>query len=139
MVENFKTEDPTEARAHVMRQALADLGVSARVHWDRSPWGVAIELADLGAEHSRSYGNPTLYVLTEGTETIAGFENTWSWFGQVDGFGDDADQILSDSVISWHERHWMGHGVAEVAQAVATLVQILKHGASAPLVTTEGQ
>jgi hypothetical protein len=113
-----------EARARELADELRKLGVSCHVHWDRSPWGVRVPLVDDDSEWV-----PALYVLTEGTEELAGMADTWVWFGVVGNFGDAADNQLCDTGFRWHERHWCNEGVAPVAERVATITSILRHGA----------
>lgn len=134
-------DDACEARAHEMRDALARYGVESFVHWDRSPWGVRIPLAPSPRPDGEDiYYQPSLFVLTEGTESLGPrMDNTWVWIGTLGNFsGEDNDDTLSDTVLRWHERHWLSHGVDVVARSIAQFVLVLRHGApqSLPLVRT---
>ena len=121
--------DPTEERARELQALLStSRGIPCNVHWDRSPWGVRIPL--ISDFETNMEDVPALYVLTEGTRTVAGHEGTWVWFGQLAGFGeDDETSGLSDTVFEWIERHWLGHHVESIADALEPLVPILKLGA----------
>lgn len=118
--------DPTEVRSRQLQTELKYRGVTSFVHWDRSPWGVRIPLID--GQNGECW--PALYVLTEGTSTVAGHEGTWVWHGQLGGFGkDDETSGLQDTTFEWIERYWLNDGVESIADALEALVPVLKRGA----------
>lgn len=122
--------DPTEAKARKLHEFLSARGVTCFVHWDRSPWGVRIPLVDLPTGDDFGEYLPSLYVLTEGTQTVAGKDNTWLWIGQLGNFADAQMDVLYDTGFRWIERHWAGAHTASVADMIVPLLDILRHGAA---------
>lgn len=120
------TDDPCELHAHYLRAELKMRGVASDVHRDRSPWGVRIPLTD--DDHRRlEYGQPSLFVLTEGGQVVDGQES-WRWFGGLGGFGDELDSWFDDTHLEWYERSWAGETVETVADALVPLVGLLRAG-----------
>jgi hypothetical protein len=128
--------DLTEARARELQRLLTERGVPCLVHWDRSPWGVRIPLTASDDEYA-----PALYALTEGTQTVAGHDDTWVWIGQLGNFGEAYEYALYDTEFRWLERHWTGDGVEHVADVLVPLVRILRDGATAvkPTLADDGE
>jgi len=109
----------TQAAASYLAQALQHLGVRADVHWDRSPWGVAIPLLDQPDIHYENL--PSLYVLTENEVSY----DQRMWFGCIGFPGNDrVDEALTESTFRWLQRGTF----AELASNIAVLVELLKQG-----------
>lgn len=118
--------DLDEIAARLLYNELQARNINCNVHCGRCPWGVRIPLTeeDYGVE------GPSLYVLTEGLQTVAGFEDTRVWTGQLGNFNEDIMSVLYDTGFEWIERHWHGAGTASIAEMLVPLIMILKHGAA---------
>lgn len=111
-----------ETAARTLAAVLNGMGVTAFTHWDRSPWGVRIPLTDDDGEHA-----PALYVLTE-NEPVSAELGGRRWFGQLGGFPDELQDLLTETTFEWLERSFSGDNVSVVARAVSALVPILESG-----------
>lgn len=113
------TDDLTdEFAANLLTRKLQDLGMRAHVHWDRSPWGVAIPLLDQPDIHYESL--PTLYVLTSGEFKFG--QRVWT--AHLGGFSRGLDDTLDDFVTEVLQR-----GTFErLASLLAIYVELLRQG-----------
>lgn len=111
-----------EEAARTLAAHLHGMGVTAFVHWDRSPWGVRIPLTADESEHA-----PSLFVLTE-NQPVSEDGGGRRWFGQLGGFHDDLQDDLTETFFEWYERSWLGDDTGTIATSLRTLLLILTHG-----------
>lgn len=122
-VAGFMEED--ERKAHELQKALVRRGVYNRVHWDRSPWGVAIPLTS-----DRSEGAPHLYVLTELEPVHTRSDGVpWGvqWHGSIGGYEEHGTWVADDISFDIIERP--GESETEVAERVDHILQLIVPGA----------
>jgi hypothetical protein len=106
-----------EGAARMLHAALLKLGVPCIVHWDRSPWGVAVTLVN-GAFQDEG---PTLYVLTENEFKFG--QRVWSII--LDGFGNEA---LDDTLTAFVTEVLQRGTFAQLASILAVYVELLRQG-----------
>lgn len=124
--ETPETPEPHEGWANELQAALTRLGVDSNVHWDRSPWGVRIGLVD-GTYDDPTYDQPSLFVLIESMEDVAG-NDAKRWDLALGNFGEDS--ILEEMTGTILERPWLGEDVNDVAKVVEQYVFLLRNGAT---------
>lgn len=110
-----------EMAARALHAELLKLGVPCRVHWDRSPWGVAVPLV------TDEEGKPTLFVLTE-DEFKFGMR---VWHIVTDGYTELLDDVLECFVTEFIQRGDFG----QAASILASYVEFVKHGAQRSYMT----
>jgi hypothetical protein len=123
----FSEADRT--RAMQLRHHLDQHGIRSLIQSECCVWGLQIPLVDTTpVTDEQRIQTPSPYVLTEGCSSPAQTEGTWSWHGQLAGFGENEDDDLAGTLLRW-SAPGTRIGTEAIAEAVAAVTPILRHGA----------
>lgn len=132
--------DITRVKAEELVNACIGLGMTARLHWDRSPWCCHIALVDVKADEFNE-DTPGIFFMLEDADSYhikgrganAGAVIGWRWHSQIHLDRNATEQgQLNDINIEVIERTWLGDDAYAVAQKIALLLTLFKDPADLP-------
>jgi hypothetical protein len=125
--------DITRVKAEALVNACNGLGLTARLHWDRSPWCCQVALTQVHHADFDEY-TPSIFFMLEDSDSYfimghganAGTRIGVRWHGAMQIGGDLPEQNdLDDIHFEILERTWLGDDEHTTAHKIAMLVSMI--------------
>lgn len=121
-------DDFFKAKAQALVEACVEQGLTARLHWDRSPWACHVRLRDSVDETFDENTSGLFYMLEDGPGyriEVPNTEGGWVWHAQLQIQESEHEDDLLDLGFTVIERTWLGDTPQDVARKIAHLVTML--------------